>query len=273
VRGEFLDVGGARLYYYAAGSRGAGDPIILIHGFPTSGHLWTDVVPALPTGHRVVVLDLLGYGRSDPADAEQAGISAHAGRMVAVMDELGIEKACLVGHGVGGGVAQAVAVRFPNRVSRMCLVSSVMFEDWPTRRAKTFRSLTRVGALLPAAWVVTVLRSELINGYADHERGAHDIDLFLRPFSEESGSGALLSHLSAVTSGGTRDLGPLVRELRVPTSVVWGADDPILPLTYGRALAASIYGCGFEVIEGARHFVPAEQAFGVARAVGALLSR
>ena len=66
MRGEFVDVGGARLYYYAAGSRGAGEPIVLIHGFPTSSHLWRDVVPLLPTGRRVVVLDLLGYGRSDP---------------------------------------------------------------------------------------------------------------------------------------------------------------------------------------------------------------
>jgi pimeloyl-ACP methyl ester carboxylesterase len=273
MRGEFLDIGGARLYYYAAGSRGAGEPIILIHGFPTSGHLWSDVVPALPAGHRVVVLDLLGFGRSDPAGDGQAGINAHADRVIAVADQLGIERACLVGHGVGGAIAQAVAVRFPHRVSRQCLVSSVMFSDWPAGRAKMFRALAAIGGYLPAAWVIGVMRSELINGYADHERGVHDVELFLRPFGEAAGSDALLSYWRAVTSSATRDLAPRIRETKVPTSVVWGADDPILPLAYGRALAESIPGGTFDVIDGARHFVPAEQAFGVARSIGALLSR
>ena len=48
MRGEFLDLGGARLYYYAAGTRGAGDPVVFLHGFPTSSHLWRDVVPLVP---------------------------------------------------------------------------------------------------------------------------------------------------------------------------------------------------------------------------------
>jgi haloalkane dehalogenase len=60
MRGEFVDLSGARLYYYAAGSRGSGEPVVFIHGFPTSSHLWADVIPLMPTGHRRVLLDLLG---------------------------------------------------------------------------------------------------------------------------------------------------------------------------------------------------------------------
>jgi pimeloyl-ACP methyl ester carboxylesterase len=48
MRGEFIDVNGARLYYYAAGSRGVGEPVVFLHGFPTSSHLWTEVVPLVP---------------------------------------------------------------------------------------------------------------------------------------------------------------------------------------------------------------------------------
>ena len=106
MRGEFLDINGVRLYYYAAGSRGAGEPIVLLHGFPTSGHLWSGVAPLLPAGHRVVVLDLLGFGRSDPPSSHGVDIRAHADRLVAVLDHLGINFACVVGHGVGGGIAQ-----------------------------------------------------------------------------------------------------------------------------------------------------------------------
>ncbi|MGH7618691.1 MAG: alpha/beta fold hydrolase, partial [Gemmatimonadaceae bacterium] len=87
MRGEFLDLSGARIYYYAAGTRGAGDPVVFLHGFPTSGHLWSDVVPLMPAGHRIVVLDHLGYGRSDRPLSRPVDIRAHAERVVQVLDE------------------------------------------------------------------------------------------------------------------------------------------------------------------------------------------
>ena len=63
MRGEFVDVGEKRLYYYAAGSRGAGDPVVLLHGFPTSSRLWHALVPDFAPGHRLVIVDLPGFGR------------------------------------------------------------------------------------------------------------------------------------------------------------------------------------------------------------------
>jgi pimeloyl-ACP methyl ester carboxylesterase len=90
VRGEFVDLDGARLYYYAAGSRGAGEPVVFVHGFATSSHLWSDVVSLMPAGHRLIVLDLLGYGRSDPPAARALTLRAHAERVVALLDVLGV---------------------------------------------------------------------------------------------------------------------------------------------------------------------------------------
>src|SRR5690348_870952 len=130
MRGEFLDLSGARLYYYAAGTRGVGIPVLFIHGFPTSGHLWSEVVPLMPRGHRIVVLDLLGYGRSDRPLKRAVDVRAHAERVVAFLDELRIQRACVVGHGVGGGIAQSLAIRHPARVSHLCLIDSVAFDRW-----------------------------------------------------------------------------------------------------------------------------------------------
>src|SRR5579872_3541102 len=110
MRGEFLDLSGARIYYYAAGTRGAGEPVVFLHGFPTSGHLWAEVVPLMPAGHRVVVIDLLGYGRSDRPLDRAVDVAGHAGRVIELLDELRIDSACIVGHGIGGGIAQALAV-------------------------------------------------------------------------------------------------------------------------------------------------------------------
>jgi len=273
MRGEFLDVAGSRLYYYAAGSRGAGEPIVLVHGFPTSGHLWSDVVPALPAGHRVVVLDLLGYGRSDPARRARVDINSHADRLVAVLDELRIERACLVGHGAGGGVVQSVAVRFPQRVSRLCLVNSVMFGEWPTWRGRFARTLARVARYLPSDWVCAAVHWMIAPGYVDREKGAHDIDLFLRPFENDGGQEALLNHLVDITSPETQSLSARVRDVKIPTAVVWGESDPFFSVHYGRALSQLIPGSSFEVIPGARHYLPCEAAHGVAVAVRKLIER
>jgi pimeloyl-ACP methyl ester carboxylesterase len=273
MRGEFLDVNGVRLYYYAAGSRGAGEPIVLIHGFPTSGHLWSSVVPLLPQGHRVVVLDMLGYGRSDPARTNGVAIRAHADRIVAVLDQLGINFACVVGHDIGGGVAQSIAVRYPHRVSRLCLVNSVAFNDWPAREAKIARAMLPLTRHLPPSWILSVVRADLLRGYADHERGSHDIDLFLRPFAEGEGRDALMTHLLALDAAETRAIADRLGAVVSPTAIIWGEHDPFLPVTSGERLRSAIRGSTLEVIPKARHFTPIESAHRVADAISGLLAR
>ena len=273
MRGEFLDVNGARLYYYAAGSRGAGEPIVLLHGFPTSGHLWSGVVPLLPAGHRVVVLDLLGYGRSDPARSNGVALRAHADRIVAVLDQLGINYACVVGHDIGGGVAQSIAVRYPHRVSRLCLVNSVAFDEWPAREAKIARAMLPLTRHLPPSWILSVVRADLLRGYADHERGAHDIDLFLRPFAESEGRDALMTHLLALDCTETKALAARLGAVVSPTAIVWGEDDPFLPAATGERLRSAIPGATLEVIPKGRHFTPVESAHRVAGTISSLLTR
>src|SRR5918999_3842655 len=157
MRGEFVDLDGARLYYYAAGTRGAGEPVVLIHGFPTSGHLWGELVPLVPSGHRVVVVDLLGYGRSDRPRAGRVTLRAHADRTIELFDVLGIDRACVVGHDVGGGVAQSMAVRYPERVSRLCLIDSVAFGGWPGREVRLARAVLPVARHLPPAWLIPLV--------------------------------------------------------------------------------------------------------------------
>lgn len=273
MRGEFLDLNGARLYYYAAGTRGAGEPIVLLHGFPTSGHLWSDVVPLLPAGHRVVVLDLLGFGRSDPPGRLGVDLRSHADRLVTVLDHLGINFACVVGHDVGGGVAQLVAVRHPHRVSRLCLVSSVAFDAWPAREVKLARAMLPLTRHLPAAWIHSVVRADLLRGYVDHDRGAREIELYLRPFLDSSGRNALLSHLLALDNAETTALASRLKDIVCPVAIVWGDEDPFLPISVAERLRGAIPGATLVTVPGGRHFLPEESASTVAAAITGLLAR
>jgi pimeloyl-ACP methyl ester carboxylesterase len=273
VRGEFVDSDGARLYYYAAGTRGAGEPIVFIHGFPTSAHLWSQVVPLVPAGHRVVVLDLLGFGRSDPPRGADLSIRAHADRVLALFDALGINYAAVVGHDLGGGIAQSLAVRHPARVSRLCLINSVAFDAWPGREVKLARATMPLTRHLPPQWILSVLRADLLRGYVGSERGAHSIDQYIRRFSGEDGRGVLVAHLAALDCAETRALGARLRDVVAPTTVLWGAEDPFLPRSVGERLANAIPGATLDVAADVRHFTPEEAPERVASALTQLLAR
>jgi pimeloyl-ACP methyl ester carboxylesterase len=271
VRGEFLDLDGARVYYYAAGQRGDGDPIVLVHGFPASSHLWSAVVPLLPAGHRVVVLDLLGYGRSDRPMGRDVSIRGHAERLRLVFDALGIERACVAGHDVGGGIALATALRWPARVSALVLANSVAYDTWPTREVKLARAMLPLTRHLPPNWLLSVLRSDLLRGYAAGDRGAHSIERYVKPFASPEGRDAFFEHLLALDPGDTAVLSPRLKDVVAPTAVVWGAHDPFLPTTIAECLARDIPGATLDVIADGRHFTPEEHPERVAAAIEKVL--
>ena len=273
MRGEFIDVGGTRLYYYAAGTRGGGEPIVLLHGFPTSSHLWARVVSCLPAGHRVLVVDLLGYGRADRPQGRPLGVRAHAERVIELFDALGINYACVVGHELGGGVAQALAVRWPARVARLGLVCSVGYDCWPVRELRLARGMLPLTRHLPPTFLTSLLRKELLRGFVDHERGARSVDRFLRPFGSADGRDALVEHLLALDAAETQALAPRLRDLVMPTAVVAGAHDPFVTPSVAERLAGDIPGATLELLPDARHFLPEESPRAVADAVTRLLAR
>jgi Predicted hydrolases or acyltransferases (alpha/beta hydrolase superfamily) len=272
LRGEFVDIDGARLYYYAAGTRGAGEPVVFLHGFPTSGHLWSDVVAQMPPGHRLVVADLLGFGRSDPPLGRPLTLLAHAERIVGLLDALGVDQACIVGHDLGGGVAQALAIHWPSRVSRLALIDSVGFGAWPTRDVRIARRLLPLLRSVPTNWLLPILRADLERGYYDTIHAAHSIDRYQRPFHSDVGRSALLSHVAALDNRETRSLGERLHEISIPTAVIWGSHDPFLPMSLGRKLAQSIHGSTIDILSGARHFTPEEAPREVAEILTRLLS-
>jgi len=273
MRGEFVDVGGVRLYYYAAGTRGVGEPVVFLHGFPTSGHLWSDVVPLVPVGHRVVVVDMLGYGRSDRPLGRPVGIRAHADRVIELMDALGINYACVVGHDIGGGIAQWLAARHPQRVSRLCLVDSVAFGAWPTRDVKLARAMLPLTRHLPATWLLSILRTDLLRGYQDHDRGLRSIEQYVRPFASPEGRDAFMEHLLALDSADTVAVAARLKEIVVPTAIVWGRHDRFLPPAIGKRLQEAIPGATFEVVPSASHFSPEDAPAKIGDAIAGLLAR
>jgi pimeloyl-ACP methyl ester carboxylesterase len=109
----------------AVRDEGDGPAVLLLHGFPDSSHLWRHQIPVLvEAGFRVVAPDLLGFGESEkPEEVERYRLSAVLGDVLAVLDELGIERAHVVGHDWGAGLAWVVAGLAPDRVERLVAMS------------------------------------------------------------------------------------------------------------------------------------------------------
>ena len=116
------------------------------------------------------------------------------------------------------------------------------------------------------------MRTELLRGFVDAEKGAHDVDFYLRPFCESSGRDALLAHLTALNAAETMAVGARLKDVVSPTAIVWGERDPFLPVQLAQRLHDAIRGSTLEIVPEARHFLPEESAHTVAAAISRLVA-
>lgn len=252
---------------------GEGPPVLLVHGVPTSALLWSDVAPRLAARARVLAVDLLGYGVSDPPAGLPVDVPAHARYLLELLDALGVERATVVGHDVGGGVAQHLAVHHPERVERLGLVNCVCYDNWPVPEMKAIQATAPVFERLPAGPTAAALRAGLRRGFAHPDRADRFLDAFLEPFSTREGLELLVEHVRAQDSRYTEALAPLLPRLRMPAAVVWGARDPFLEPRWGERLAADVPGAELTLLPEASHFSPADAPREVAEALLRLLER
>jgi pimeloyl-ACP methyl ester carboxylesterase len=269
MRGEFIDLNGERIYYYAAGTRGVGDPIVLIHGFPTSSHVWFDVVPRLPDGHRVIVVDLPGFGRSDPPPGAAGQLASHAIRVALLLHLLRVERACVVGHGAGGAIAQLMAL-IPERISGLGIIACGLAPFPPVNARLTMTA--RLARYLPTWLWHAMARREIARGYVDGDRGRRSADIFLRPFGGVGG-GRLFAQHFAELRGEDFMTGSVPGRLSIPTAILVGRDDPFVSLESARALQTSISGATLRICDSQGHFLPEEAPSEVAAVIAELLSR
>ena len=283
MRGEFVDLGGVRLYCYAFGSRGAGDPIVLVHGAFTSSHLWQDVLPRLPKGHRVLVLDLLGHGRSDPPRRASMTVAAHANRLALLLGVMGVGKATLVGHGMGAAICARVAQEHPDRVAGLTLVNPSLLARAPSD-ARVSARLRRLAWLVPLwsrlapSWLASTLHSTLLPIFAQRSSGAHALDLYLKCFRTRDGRDSACAQLRAFSQSLADTSQSLAAGvIRCPVSLVLGSADPLM--SHGRAQRlqhalseASSDRLTCDRLSGVAHMVPEEAPDRLGTIVGEMIT-
>jgi pimeloyl-ACP methyl ester carboxylesterase len=259
-----LTLHGHNVAYRAAGE--AGPAIVLVHGITSNSATWERVLAPLGAHHRVVAPDLFGHGESAKPRGDYS-LGAYASGVRDLLGALAIDKATIVGHSLGGGVAMQLAYQFPDLAERLVLVDSGGLgpEVSPLLRAAT----------LPGAEIVLPLltRPGLLNAGAGAGRLLGRLGLQVGTDLREMARGhasladhearqAFLSTLRAIVDVGgqrvdARDRLYLAAEL--PTLIVWGERDPIIPVAHGRGAARLIPGSRLEIFPGAGHFPHVEE--------------
>lgn len=237
--------------------RGTGPPVILLHGIPTWGYLWHLQIPALAASRRVLVPDLLGFGTSDKRDRFDRSIARQAVMLDRWMERMEIDRADIVAHDIGGGVALRLATLFPHRVEKLCVMNTICYDSWPielmlqTGHPDAYRKLS-------AATAMSLLRRALKQGFA-RTVDAEILDGLLAPYRTEVGKLSLIRNAIALNTNLTTEITPLLARMRQPVLILWGEDDTFQLLKYGERLASDILDAKLIRIANARHFVMVDQ--------------
>jgi pimeloyl-ACP methyl ester carboxylesterase len=271
VRGEFVDCDGVRLHCHAAGTRGRGAPVLLLHGAFASSHLWEEVVPRLPAGHRVLLVDLAGHGRSDSPAPSPPTVARHAAWVGALLRVLGVERATVVGHDLGAAVAATLAHTHPSTVARVVAVAPRLLDAPhapPLRRVALAAPLLR---RLPPGWLASALHAALLPGFVHRAQGARTLDQHLLPFRTREGRRAAAAQLAAL-----RRWAPVPLPLPCPLPrVAGGADRPGRRTAARVAAAATAAGAppvAVHTVHGSAAMVPLEAPEALATVIAEVLT-
>jgi pimeloyl-ACP methyl ester carboxylesterase len=260
---------GRRAVYRIAGS---GPPVVLIHGMLNSSSHWQAVARELAREHTVIAPDLIGHGDS-AAPRGDYSLGAHAASIRDLLAAIGIERASIVGHSLGGGVAMQFFYQFPQRVERLVLISSggLGHEVSPMLRTA---ALPGVSALLSLTIQPRLLLALAAGGKRMRERGLSGgvhlqaLARALRPLENADARQAFLTTLRSVIDVHGQRVSATDRLYlleTIPTMIVWGERDHTIPLAHGRSAHEAIPHSVFKTLPGAAHFPHLEDPEGLAR--------
>jgi len=241
---------------------GSGDPILCLHGLGANMFSWRHFIAPFSQRNKLILVDLKGCGKSPkPADRHYS-IEEHTDEIYKFIIRENLTNLTLVGNSFGGAVALLLAIRFseeePNRLSRLVLIDSAGDKRYMPPHLKFVRSILG----LPIIYLSpTKLAAKMVLRMCHYDKKkvtSEDVAAYAGPIASPGGRHALLQTAKQCIPPNADELLAKVKTITVPTFILWGREDRIIPLKVGELLHQAIPNSTLEIIEQCGH-VPQEE--------------
>ncbi len=262
---EKTDLSGVRMAY---SDIGAGEPVMLVHGIPTSSYLWRNVIRNLENEFRLVAPDLMGLGDTDTPLEHRYDIEAQADKLIELADRIGLDEFTLVCHDQGGAVCQWLAVNNPERIRRFIITDCVCYDNWPVpivaNFMKAFRFKTLAKLSYRSGFGPVWGKSPVGMRLGVYDKNALSDDAIEEYLKVTVSSPEKFEQFRLFTLAGDEKYSMEAAEkfdrFDRPTYIMWGGNDRWLSVSWARKLYEDIAGSRrLEIIPFVGHFLQEEK--------------
>ncbi len=243
---------------------GQGPPVLLIHGFGTSSYTWRHVIPALAFKHRVIAVDLKGFGQSDKPFDERYSVLDQAELLAQFIEDHDLRDLTVVGHSFGGGVALRLALdhdaRLAGRIKKLVLLDSIAY---PQHIPVFFRLLdmplvSHLGVRMVPPTVQT--RVALQIAYFDDDKiDPEEVETYAAPLKTAAGKHAIIYSARQIVPDDIDVIAQSYTSITLPTLILWCDHDRIVPLEIGLKLRRALPNSTLRLVQDCGHMPQEEQ--------------
>lgn len=222
---------------------------------------------------RSLAWEMVGYGGSiEEGRGRDISVGKQADYLASWMEEMGLESAVLVGHDLGGGIAQILAVRRPELVRGLVLTNAISYDSWPIPQVKLLRAVAPLVERLPDEAFRFVYRNFMLQGHENRLQADEAVAEHFPYYEAADGAAGFVRQVQSLDVRDTLAVSDRIPGLNLPAHIVWGSADQFQKIGYGYRLAYEL-GAPLDRIEGGKHFTPEDFPGPAAAAVSALLER
>jgi pimeloyl-ACP methyl ester carboxylesterase len=262
-----------RLFYE---EKGTGSPILLIHGFGTSTYTWRNIAPALAEKHRVIAVDLKGFGQSDKPMDDRYSVFDQAELLAQLIKDEDLRDLTVVGHSFGGGVALLLALEakgdLKGRIKKLVLLDTIAY---PQSIPVFFKMLdmpvmSQIGVRMVPPSVQTRVALQIAY-FDDSKIGDEEVEAYAAPLRTAAGKHAIIHSARQIVPEGIEELAARYRTIELPTLIVWCDHDRIVPLEVGLKLRRTLPNSSLKIVQDCGHMPQEEQPEQTLDLIGAFL--
>lgn len=254
----------------SAGTCGQGPGLILAHGWPWSSYAWHRLIPHLAKTYKVHWYDMPGYGQSDKNPDQRTSLDVQGEVFAQMLDHWGLARPIVIAHDFGGATTLRAHLLLGCEFERYVLMNVVAMRPWGSAFFDHVGRHVDAFAGLPPPIHKAIIEA-YIKGALTRDIPQTDFDALAAPWLTQAGASSFYRQFAQADEAYTAEVEPLFGAIRCPVKVLWGADDPWIPIARGRALHQLIGQNRFEAMQGLGHLPQLEAPDRVLKALSDFL--